>query len=609
MKLIRLKITDPNGFRSLQSGFECHFRKKWQLQEEDSNSPEFAPFVCAGPNGSGKSNLLELLAAIFYHLECMVLDNLPDSFVYDEQDNPFGYRGEKGIPDGFEIDYWIKPSGMTLPGEAHISIVKRTGLAPTICWSNRGDFYKDHNPLSRDEIRRLLPEYILAYSSGENEILSLPFFKIRFVQYDEYWQSLKEQLPYSGTPESRLVYLDNSFSQAILLCNLLYENDDILAPFREEIGIESLISFRIIIKQSISLGVEDLYEFDKNSPEDRQHLKNEIRAKNRSSDNAEIERLYRQEIAKENPALIPSDYGDENYKVRVIELLDGGNSPNDLIARLKRCSTCWYEDELTDTLYLDFCVNEATQAAFRNNFGSALELFQALQVLLTLNLFSVSDKLKADLYQSKSLYVSETVPTLPSDERIMRIKNFWVRKKHIEKAVLLRSLSDGEHQLLHTLGLCILFRNTNSLFLLDEPETHFNPRWRSSFISRLRQSLDRSHQQEMLITTHSPFLISDSTQDKVLEFEKDKETNIVSVKNPEYKTLGASINQITMATFNKRETIGGLAHLLLNEFKERSADHNENKQKLINEINKTLGDSVEKVILIKSILDQIEGEE
>ncbi|KEM52370.1 hypothetical protein AD47_5049, partial [Escherichia coli 6-319-05_S4_C3] len=36
----------------------------------------------------------------------------------------------------------------------------------------------------------LLPQYVLGYSSGENEILSLPFFKMRFVQFDEYYNAL-----------------------------------------------------------------------------------------------------------------------------------------------------------------------------------------------------------------------------------------------------------------------------------------------------------------------------------------------------------------------------------------------------------------------------------
>lgn len=82
--------------------------------------------------------------------------------------------------------------------------------------------------------------------------------------------------------------------------------------------------------------------------------------------------------------------------------------------------------------------------------------------------------------------------------------------------MMLKELSDGEHQLLHSLGLCLLFRETNSLFLLDEPETHFNPHWRASFITRMRQCLCNTEnvEQEMLITTHTPFLISDSKPEK-----------------------------------------------------------------------------------------------
>jgi hypothetical protein len=93
------------------------------------------------------------------------------------------------------------------------------------------------------------------------------------------------------------------------------------------------------------------------------------------------------------------------------------------LSALKRCATCWFIDETTDTLYLDYHVNEDTRKAFAGNFdGNPLKLFHALQVLLTLNLFSVNEDLKKDLYQSGSLYASETVPVLPSDERIMRFK-------------------------------------------------------------------------------------------------------------------------------------------------------------------------------------------
>jgi restriction system-associated AAA family ATPase len=226
--------------------------------------------------------------------------------------------------------------------------------------------------------------------------------------------------------------------------------------------------------------------------------------------------------------------------------------------------------------------------------------------LLTLNLYAVSDALKAELYQSDSLYVSDNVPILAADDRIIRFKDFWLTKTDVTEPVLLKSFSDGEHQLLHTLGLCLLFKNTNSLFLLDEPETHFNPDWRANFITRLYQSFGDADRQEMLITTHTPFLISDSKPEKVLVFQKND--GVVSVSHPDYNTLGASINKITMNTFDKRKTIGGHAQEILENFRTRSHNANENRNQLITEINQQLGDSIEKMLLIKTILDSMEAQ-
>jgi len=275
------------------------------------------------------------------------------------------------------------------------------------------------------------------------------------------------------------------------------------------------------------------------------------------------------------------------------------------LSALKRCATLSYLNEDTDELILDYWVNEATKSAFRDNFdNSPLSLFQALQVLLMLNLYAVGDELKTDLYESTSHYVSESVPTLASDQRIMRFKFVRFSKQGVSQPMMLKELSDGEHQLLHSLGLCLLFRNTNSLFLLDEPETHFNPDWRANFISRLRQCLpgDGDAAQEMLITTHTPFLISDSKPEKVLVFKKDEVSGEVSISHPDYNTLGASINKITMSTFGKRETIGGHAQALLNDLRARFDSGVEDKDALITEIQRQLGDSVEKVLLIQAIL-------
>lgn len=526
MKLLRLKITDPAGFRSLQPNFEHLFRSEWTLQEElNQTQSGFAPFVCAGPNGSGKSNLLEVLAAIFYHLECLYLDNLPDSFQYDEQDNPLGFRSERATPDGFEIEYLIRPKEALkikgLNGLAHIKIVKPCGQAPQWFLLNHEDQPGEVDlTIGRTLGRQLLPDFVLGYSSGENEILSLPFFKMRFIQFDEYWNCLTQQLPYPGRPETRMAYIDSSFSQAILLCNLLYHDADTLKPFQQDMGLGELQEFRIIVKRTIDIAEEQVLAFESKDSNSRESI---------------------EDILKRNSALIQviDDQDRAHYKVNLLALLESEKSDLTL-TKLKRCATIYYLDEETDTLYLDYCVNQATKEAVAENFSSAIELFQAFQILLTLNLYSVSEKLKADLYQSNSHYVSETVPVLASDERIMRFKFVKFSKEAITEPVMLKDLSDGEHQLLHSLGLCLLFKDTNSLFLLDEPETHFNPSWRANFISRLRACFKESSfehaDKEMLITTHTPFLISDSERHKVLMFNKIG--GEITVAHPEYNTLG-----------------------------------------------------------------------
>ena len=590
MKLLRLKITDPDGFRSLPCGFEHHFRTEWSLQDELAQANDFAPFVCAGPNGSGKSNLLEALAAIFFQLEVLRVRRrfLPEAL----QDEALDVS-----PVAFELDYLIRvpaeyrsPDG---PPWAKVRVWKNAGESVRFLWENQGHFSTEvYEAFQSGHVDILLPQYVLGYSSGENEILSLPFFKMRFVQFDEYWNALTRQLSYPGHPETRLAYLDSGFSQAILLCNLLFQDEATLQAFREDMGIEALREFRIILRRSIELRPEQLAAFASEDESARQSL---------------------EDIVKGNPALHAEtdEPGNTRYRLNLLQLLEGDEKSSLVVSALKRCATLSYIDDASDTLVLDYWVNAATRQAFRENFdGSALALFQAFQVLLTLNLYAVSEVLKSDLYTSTSHYVSETVPILASDQRIMRFKFVRFTKQGAAQPMMLKELSDGEHQLLHSLGLCLLFRDTNSLFLLDEPETHFNPDWRANFISRLRQCLPGGGEvtQEMLITTHAPFLISDSRQEKVLVFSKDSSTGAVSIQPPGYNTLGASLNKITMSTFGKGETIGAYAQAVLEGLRERFNAGDEGPAALIKEINRELGDSVEKMLLIKTILAKTGGQ-
>ncbi len=549
MKLLRLKL--HTRFRSLQAGFEVHFLQEWDYDR----ATDFNPYILAGPNGSGKSNVLEALAAIFYHIECIYLRDKPENFDYDEELNPDGFQAQQAFPDAFELEYFIPVPALlnerNASGHAHVRIEKQIGKAPTFLWLNEEDFRpKKREMLIGLDAKQLLPAYILGYSSGENEILSLPFFKMRFLHFDEYRDKLIGELPYEK-PEGRMVFLDTQFSQAMLLSNFLLQDLQVLTPFAQEVGLEHIREFRLIIGK----------------------------------------------------------FHDEGIDKELTSML------HDTIRKFDWCSTCQYPHTRTheasgeerEYLILDYWVNDATKEAFAYHFNnSPLELFQAFQILMTLNLYHVSASTKQEFYQSNNLYVSENLPVPPPEDRIMRIEDVIIRKRGVEGRMSLKALSDGEHQFLHALGLCLLFKDGPCLFLLDEPETHFNPDWRTQVITRLRQCFqedkDATTMREMLITTHAPYLISDSRKDYVLLFEKDRRTHEIHCSRPDFKTFGASINKITIQAFDQPETIGGFAQQKLDELEKRFEKEGDGDN-IIREANRTLGESVEKILFVNRILD------
>ena len=581
MKLLRFKVNTPEGFRSLQSGFEIYFLRDFDYRL----AHDFNPNILAGRNGSGKSNILEALANIFYHLDCMFNDYLPEGFLKSEEDKS-GFDNTVCVVDAFELEYFM-PIAIGLIDKsisdlsqipinqikAHIRISKEVGQTPIFEWVNRGDYSNKTEPLGKKEIQLLLPKYVLGYSSGENELLSLPFFKTRFLHFDEYADKLTYEEPFGFPPKSegRLVYLDKEYSQAILLANFLMQDEKTLAPFNEEVELEDLDEFRLIICLDKYL-------------------------------------VLHEDILRDRKITSEQLHDDKNNQVQLTHNL------RDSIEILKKCATCFEtqyieqkdNEDVREYLILDYKVTQATKDSFRFHFAeSPLQLFQLFQILLEMNAYVVTAEDKKRVYQSKNIFINHDIyPNPLEDERIIRFKNLWIRKKGLSKPLFTKELSDGEHQFLHSLGLCLLFKNESCLFLLDEPETHFNPDWKAKFISSIRHcfALDKSSTMtEMLITTHSPYLVSDSESKYVHVFVKDNKTKKVTCGFPEFQTLGASVNKITIEIFETPITIGKYAYTFLSDIEKRFED-GENKEELIEELQSMLGDSVEKTLLIHKML-------
>lgn len=592
MKLLRFKVNTPEGFRSLQSGFEIYFLRDFDYQL----AHDFNPNILAGRNGSGKSNILEALANIFYHLDCMFNDYLPEGFLISEDDKS-GFDNTVCVVDAFELEYFMPiaiglmdKSISDLPQipinqiKAHIRISKEVGQTPIFEWVNRSEYSNKTETLGKKEIQLLLPKYVLGYSSGENELLSLPFFKTRFLHFDEYAEKLIKKDFWGHPPhtEGRLVYLDKEYSQAILLANFLMQDANMLAPFNEEVELEDLDEFRLIICKDRFL----------------QYHENVIRdlVKEKELDEAQI----------------------VEQRLHLIELTSNLNRS---IENLKKCATCSEtkyieaENERREYLILDYKVDKATKEAFRFHFANEeynkpLELFQLFQILLELNMYVASDDDKKKVYQSKNIFINHNINPIPlEDNRIIRFKNLWIKKKKLSKPLFTKELSDGEHQFLHSLGLCLLFKNESCLFLLDEPETHFNPDWKAKFISSIRHcfALEKTNtMREMLITTHSPYLVSDSESKYVHVFVKDNETKKVTCGFPEFQTLGTSVNKITLRIFNKPDTIGAYANSKIEELR-KELEETKNKEQFLSKVRKEIGESVESMLFINDIIDRIDS--
>jgi hypothetical protein len=110
---------------------------------------------------------------------------------------------------------------------------------------------------------------------------------------------------------------------------------------------------------------------------------------------------------------------------------------------------------------------------------------------------------------------------------------------------------------------------------------------------------------DLILSSHSPFIISDCSPDKVIIFDKNKDGKVIA-KNAEelgIGTYGTSVNIITNKIFRNKETIGTYSMEKINKYRQRFKQ-NENVETLIEEINEELGDSIEKLILIKEMTDK-----
>ncbi len=202
-----------------------------------------------------------------------------------------------------------------------------------------------------------------------------------------------------------------------------------------------------------------------------------------------------------------------------------------VLEKLKRCALMVNSnDKGKARIYeMDFLLCEQSKKAFVKEFVTAQDFFEQLYEIYSLNLIS-SGKNKI-----------HHVFSIPERELKVLINHPYAETEYL-------NLSDGEHQFIQVFTSLAYFAKKDSIFLLDEPESHFNPVWRAKFVLVMDELLTaKQKSSEFLISTHSPYLVSACKSKNVTIFKRE-EGRIFCVQ-PKKETYGGTFDSLLRELF------------------------------------------------------------
>ena len=380
-----------------------------------------------------------------------------------------------------------------------------------------------------------LPTRIIGYSSGLNETISIPFFRTQAYYAEEVRNRAldEERRPRKLLPDledTRALFMDYDSNGAILLANYLLGPESRLRLFRKYLRIKDIASFDVIFRHT---------------------------------------------------------YGGRKEVKLTREL-------KNYLACLRKCATEVRQSADGKSESFTFKVDSRTRRLFCKYFADTHAFFAAMYKLSLLNALALtgSDR-KFYLRKEVKEGLLERPPTVSKKDKIFAIERLQLNLTKPSKTIDYAGISDGEHQFIQVFGTLMLFNEQGCLFLLDEPETHFNPRWRRRFVQILGD-MRSAAQQEYVISTHSPFLVSGCTGQYVLKFKR--KGDFAQCSSLDFETFGSSFDFLLTKLFDLEALIAEDAVI---ELKEILKSHSQ--QKLENAIT-TFGESFEKRFLYEKLV-------
>lgn len=536
-----------------------------------------------GLNGSGKSQLLELIAETFGYLE-------------------------RTLRQDFRTRDWPKELSVTLEYENEVFDSEKISRTYSISIDTGGHvgihmdgvYLAYRTPHYEGIVKEILPSQIVGYSSGLNENLQRPFMK-NAVQYLDVMNAKKSwskrladinERYYSGNRDYTELDTQKHYNDAYLayryyrnrykgvfpkfdtlsalvdqfddgirpteLPRLRYFNHDTTALMMASIGMISTTE-----QASVWKGKQRFNQV--------QSIQIDYDLRGLSYDLAAVEDIS-----------------------RLVKLVGGSESK----FFSSSSGTTRTSEQFYDRFELDYLAGHITidyayhRTAIQEHYGEPRVLFDRLYRLQLL---------------SSQYWRGATRKSLRSDQFFGSVKVPQKWKSPIQITSLKLSgeggsiefddLSDGEAQLIQILSMAYIYRKSRTLFLLDEPETHLNPSWRTYFHSYLSHVAPESDtQSQFFVSTHSPFMISSLKRENVYKFERDLR-GLITMDMAQNNTYGASFDVLIKDLFELKSLI---SHSVIDEIREKLKEGDDVARAWIGQ---NLGLSPERSYLLKKLED------
>jgi predicted ATPase len=156
------------------------------------------------------------------------------------------------------------------------------------------------------------------------------------------------------------------------------------------------------------------------------------------------------------------------------------------------------------------------------------------------------------------------------------IEELRVSGKHESgETISISQLSEGEQQLVTVFGLLLFTQQDETLYLLDEPDSHLNPRWVYDYLEMLRRAflsgekvpgevrenplLDSTEPtvpgaSQVILATHNPIMIGSLRREQVRLMSQGKERT--EAEPPSFDPIGVGVEGLMKSElFDLRSTL------------------------------------------------------